>query len=140
MTWYPLWVCKCSWVQHSGQHILDEPLEIQGSRWTGRPRAVGSTSYTRVMVSEAQLPGQLVDLRTPGILESRVGGDPNVLGILTFSRTLDRKDLGSISNGIAEDYYKDDNFPCLYHIQKLYSTCITLSDLDKELLVTRQVG
>lgn len=45
------------------------------------------------MVSEAQLPGQLVDLRTPGILESRVGGDPNVLGILTFSRTLDRKDL-----------------------------------------------
>ena len=63
----------------------------------------------------AQLPGQLVDLRTPGILESRVGGDPYVLGILTFPKTLDRKDLGSISNGIAEDY-KDHNLPCLSHI------------------------
>ena len=71
----------------------------------------------------AQLPGQLVDLRTPGILESRVGGDPNVLGILTFSKTLDRKDLGSTSNGITEDY-KHHSFPCLSLNQKVPSICI----------------
>lgn len=65
----------------------------------------------------AQLPGQLVDLGTPGILESRVGGDPNVLGILTFKDS-DRKDLGGISNGIPEDYYKD-HIPMPVHIQKL---------------------
>ena len=68
-----------------------------------------------------------------------MGGDPYVLGILTFPKTLDRKDLGSISNGIAEAY-KGHSLPCLSGIQKVFCFCITLSGMCKELLVPRQVG
>lgn len=70
--------------------------------------------------------GQLVDLRRPGILGSRVDGDPNVLCI-TSAKTLDKGILGCNSNGVAEDY-KDHSFSCLsitrkvlalYHYQAL---------------------
>lgn len=81
----------------------------------------------------------MLDLRTPGILKSRLDGDPNVLCILGFSKTLDRKDLGSISYGIAE-HYKDDSFLYLSSIQNVSSIYITLSGLGKEVLVSRQAG
>lgn len=62
---------------------------------------------------------------------------PNVLCIVTYSKSLDLKDLGSISNGNAEDY-KDYGSPCLSSIHKVSIICITLSGLGKELLVSRQ--
>ena len=68
----------------------------------------------------AQLPDQLIGFRMPGILESRLDGDLNVLCILTFSKAVDRNNLGSILNGIAESY-KGHIFPCLSAIQKISS-------------------
>lgn len=72
----------------------------------------------------AQLAGLLVALRTGRILGFRVDSDQNVLYILTPAKALDRKDLGFISNEIAEDY-KGHGFPCLSSNQKVSSFCIT---------------
>ena len=56
---------------------------------------------------------------TPGILGSRVDGDPNVLCILTSAKALDKGILGCNSNGIAEDY-KGHSFPCLPITRKIF--------------------
>lgn len=55
-------------------------------------------------------------------------GDQNVLCTLTSEKALDRRILGSISNGTAEDYKGHSN-PCLSGNQKVSSLCITLSGL-----------
>ena len=41
----------------------------------------------------AHFADHILDLRTPGILGSRVDGDHNVLCILTSAKALDRKDF-----------------------------------------------
>ena len=78
--------------------------------------------------------GQLVDLRRPGILGSRVDGDPNVLCI-TSAKTLDKGILGCNSNGIAEDC-KDHSFPCLSITRKVFGF-VSLSGFGQERLVPK---
>ena len=81
--------------------------------------------------------GQLVDLMTPGILGSRVGGDANVLCTLTSAKALDKGILGCNSNGVAEGC-KGHGFPCLPITRKLFGFVSHCQALGKESLVSRQ--
>ena len=81
--------------------------------------------------------GQLVGLRTPGILGSRVDGDPNVLCTLTSAKALDRGILGYNSNGVAEGC-KVRGFPCLPITRKIFYFASHCQAWGKESLVPRQ--
>ena len=72
--------------------------------------------------------GQLVGLRTLGILGSRVNSDANVLCTLTSAKVLDKGILDCNSNGIAEDC-KGHSFPCLPVTRNIFVFCITLLGL-----------
>ena len=83
--------------------------------------------------------GQLVDLRTPRILGSRIDDDSSVLCILTPAKALDKGILGCSSNGIAEDC-KGHSFPCLPITRKIFYFASHCQSWGKEILVPRQAG